>query len=69
MSRSRIQLELNEKIFPTDIDCIFRKKFMSKDLDKNFHMTLKDLLNFHGRSMKADHLISEAISYQSLVGF
>jgi len=42
---------------------------MSKDLDKKFHVTLRDLLNFHGKSMKVDNLVSEATSYQPLMGF
>lgn len=64
-----MRLELNKKIFPIDIDCIFRMKSMTKDLGNKFHMILRDLLNFHGRSVKADRLISEATSYQHLVGF
>lgn len=63
MSRTLIWLELNDKIFPIDIHYIFSMKFMSKDADKKFHITLIDLLNFHGRSLKDDYLISEAMSY------
>lgn len=62
MSRQWIRLELNKKILLIDIDCIFRMEFRFKDLGKKNHMTLRYLLTFHGRSLKAD-LISEATFY------